>query len=109
MKCQDLKRRIRDVENENDILAINIYRAKRSITRLRLERALLQEKLEEKTPAHVDDSEGSESELSSVLSHIIKLVLMLIRRLNTENLVVLKQRDHDDGVVPLEHHTLLSQ
>jgi hypothetical protein len=33
---------------------------------MRLERALLLEKLEEKTPAHVDDSEGSESEMSSV-------------------------------------------
>jgi hypothetical protein len=31
---------------------------------MRLERALLLEKLEEKTPAHVDDSEGSESESS---------------------------------------------
>jgi hypothetical protein len=33
---------------------------------MRLERALLVEKLEEKTPAHVDGSEGSESEMSSV-------------------------------------------
>jgi hypothetical protein len=31
---------------------------------MRLERALLLEKLEEKTPAHVDDSEGSDSESS---------------------------------------------
>ena len=55
-----------DVEAENDILTVKIDRAKRSITRMRLERALLLEKLEEKTPAHVDDSEGSESEMSSV-------------------------------------------
>lgn len=48
------------------MLTVKIDRAKRSITRMRLERALLLEKLEEKTPAHVDDSEGSESELSSV-------------------------------------------
>ena len=54
------------MEAENDTLTIKIDRAKRSITRMRLERALLLEKLEEKTPAHVDDSEGSESEMSSV-------------------------------------------
>jgi len=33
-----------------------------------MERALLLEKLEEKTPAHVDYSDGSESEVSSVQS-----------------------------------------
>jgi non-histone protein 10 len=65
-----LKRKIIDVEGENEILTVKIDRAKRSITRLRLERALLLEKLEEKTPAHVDDSEGSESELSSVNSFL---------------------------------------
>jgi len=58
-----------DVEAENDRLTVEIDRAKRSITRMRLERALLLEKLEEKTPAHVDDSEGSESELSSVYTY----------------------------------------
>ena len=55
-----------DVEAENDRLTVDIDRAKRSITRMRLERALLLEKLEEKTPAHVEDSEGSESEVSDV-------------------------------------------
>jgi hypothetical protein len=67
-KCADLKRKITDVEAENDMLTVKIDRAKRSITRMRLERALLLEKLEDKTPAHVDYSEGSESEVSSVLS-----------------------------------------
>ena len=66
MKCRDLKRKIQDVEAENDSLTVKIDRAKRSIVRMRLERALLLEKLEEKTPAHVDESEGSESEVSSV-------------------------------------------
>ena len=66
MKCRDLKRKILDVEAENDSLTVKIDRARRSITRMRLERALLLEKLEQKTPAQVDDSEGSESEASSV-------------------------------------------
>jgi non-histone protein 10 len=66
VKCGDLKRKIVDVEAENDTLTVKIDRAKRSITRMRLERALLLEKLEQKTPAHADDSEGSESEASSV-------------------------------------------
>ena len=48
------------------MLTVKIDRAKRGIVRMRLERALLVEKLEEKTPAHVDGSEGSDSELSSV-------------------------------------------
>jgi predicted RNase H-like nuclease (RuvC/YqgF family) len=65
-KCKDLKRKITDVEAENDNLTVKIDRAKRSITRMRLERALLLEKLEERTPVHVDDSDGSESEVSSV-------------------------------------------
>jgi hypothetical protein len=56
-----------DVENENDMLTVKIDRAKRSIARMRMERALLLEKLEEKTPAH-DDSVASESEESSVQS-----------------------------------------
>jgi non-histone protein 10 len=56
-----------DVEAENDELTAKLDRAKRSVTRMRLERALLLEKLQEKTPTHVEDSEGSESEPSSVL------------------------------------------
>jgi non-histone protein 10 len=66
LKCRDLKRKISDVEAENDKLTVKIDRAKRSITRMRLERALLLEKLEQKMPADVDDSEGTESEISSV-------------------------------------------
>ena len=50
------------------MLTVKIDRAKRGIVRMRLERALLLEKLEEKSPAHIDGSEGSESEMSSVSS-----------------------------------------
>jgi hypothetical protein len=69
-KCKDLKRKITDVEAENDMLTVKIDRSKRSITRMRLERALLLEKLEEKTPAHVDDSDGSDTDVSSVRPHL---------------------------------------
>jgi hypothetical protein len=69
-KCKDLKRKITDVEAENDMLTVKIDRAKRSITRMRLERALLLEKLEERTPAHVDDSDGSDTDVSSVRPHL---------------------------------------
>ena len=48
------------------MLTVKLDRAKRGVVRMRLERALLLEKLEEKTPAHIDGSEGSESEMSSV-------------------------------------------
>lgn len=59
------------MEAENDSMTVKIDRARKSITRMRLERALLLEKLEEKTPAHVDYSEGSESEASSVTTPIL--------------------------------------
>jgi hypothetical protein len=55
---------------------------------MRLERALLLEKLEEKTPAHVDDSEGSESEssvrrLSQTLLSLSFVLSSLFRSLNS--------------------------
>jgi HMG (high mobility group) box len=77
-----------DVESENDMLTIRIDRAKRAITRMRLERALLIEKLEEKTPAHVDDSDGTESEVSSVHDN------PLLHTNNTNSNVVV-QVEHD--------------
>jgi non-histone protein 10 len=64
IKCRDLKRKIIDVEAENDVLALKIDCAKRGIARMRLERTLLLEKVEEKKPVNVDDSERSDSESS---------------------------------------------
>ncbi|KAK9474815.1 uncharacterized protein V1510DRAFT_428162 [Dipodascopsis tothii] len=60
-KCKDLKKRIREIEEHNDVLTIRLSRAKRAAQRMRLERALLLEKLEEKTLLRVDDSDGSPS------------------------------------------------
>lgn len=60
-KCKDLKRRIREIEDHNEATSISISRTKRAIQRLRLERALILEKLEDKTSLKVDDSEGTPS------------------------------------------------
>lgn len=60
-KCKDLRKRIREIENHNEIVTISIARTKRAIQRIRLERALLLEKLEEKTMLKVDDSDGTPS------------------------------------------------
>jgi non-histone protein 10 len=68
-KCKDLKRRIREIETHNETVAISIERAKRSIQRIRLERALLEEKLEERTNVKVQDSEGSPSPPGSPIQH----------------------------------------
>lgn len=58
-KCRELKRRIREIEEYNEAMAVSISRTKRSIQRLRLERSFLLEKLEERTFFKVDDSDGS--------------------------------------------------
>ncbi|BFZ60367.1 hypothetical protein YB2330_001403 [Saitoella coloradoensis] len=50
-KCKDLRKRIREIEESNDAMTLKLARTKRSIQRLRLERAFLLERLEERTPA----------------------------------------------------------
>ncbi|KAK9351208.1 high mobility group box domain-containing protein [Lipomyces doorenjongii] len=60
-KCKDLKNRIHEIEEQNDVLTLRLARSKRAVQRMRLERALLLEKLEERTFLKVDDSEGSPS------------------------------------------------
>lgn len=60
-KCKDLKRRIREIEDYNEATSLSISRTKRAIQRLRLERSLILEKLEDKTSLQVDDSEGTPS------------------------------------------------
>ncbi|KAF8338722.1 uncharacterized protein EI90DRAFT_2990649 [Cantharellus anzutake] len=44
-KYKDLKRKVRDIEVENDKLHVRILKAKRNIQRMRLERAILYERL----------------------------------------------------------------
>ncbi|KAG4304534.1 hypothetical protein PORY_001927 [Pneumocystis oryctolagi] len=67
-KTQDveLKQKIRQIAAENDLLFLKLSRMKRSIQRLRLERAFIFEKLEEHTPSVGDDSNASDSSLHSL-------------------------------------------
>ena len=60
-KCKEIKKRIVEIENSNDLLVARIGRAGRAILRMRLERAYLLEQLEKRTDVRVDDSEGSPS------------------------------------------------
>ncbi|KAF8455404.1 hypothetical protein BGX38DRAFT_1267326 [Terfezia claveryi] len=60
-KCLELKRRIREIEDTNEVLVLRIQRSRRGIQRARLERAFLLQQLEDRTDARVDDSEGSQS------------------------------------------------
>lgn len=60
-KCRDLRKRIHEIEEHNELVGVSITRTKRDIKRLRLERSLLLEKLEERTLLKVDDSDGSPS------------------------------------------------
>lgn len=61
LKCIELRKRTREIEQHNELMALSISRTKRDIKRLRLERALLLEKLEERTLFRVDDSDGTPS------------------------------------------------
>ncbi|KAF8511249.1 hypothetical protein BDD12DRAFT_919576 [Trichophaea hybrida] len=60
-KCKEIKKRILEIENSNDLFTSRIERARRAIQRMRLERAFLLEQLEKRTDARVADSEGSPS------------------------------------------------
>lgn len=68
-KCRDLRKRIREIEEHNELVGVSITRTKRDIKRLRLERSLLLEKLEERTSLKVDDSDGTPSPPSSPVLH----------------------------------------
>lgn len=67
-KCIELKRRLNEVEEANDQQRIRVTRARRGITKLRLERAFLLEQLAKRTSTNVEDSEGSPSPPPSVRS-----------------------------------------
>ncbi|CZT48674.1 uncharacterized protein RSE6_09410 [Rhynchosporium secalis] len=60
-KCIELKQRLNEVESANDAQRLRIERARRSVYKLRLERAFLLEQLAKRTSTNVEDSEGSPS------------------------------------------------
>ena len=65
-KSKELKRRISALERESEDHIVQIARAKQAIQRLRLERAFIFERLEERVPVFADDLGESGSDVSSV-------------------------------------------
>ncbi|KAM3581712.1 non-histone protein [Umbelopsis sp. WA50703] len=67
-KYKDIKKRIHDIEEDNDILNVRLHKARKNIGRLRLERTFLLERIE-KSRDHFDgDSEDSDG-ISDIISH----------------------------------------
>ncbi|ODV92366.1 hypothetical protein CANCADRAFT_85722 [Tortispora caseinolytica NRRL Y-17796] len=58
LKCKALKRRIKDICSNNDALLVRIRRTEKAILRMRLERALLMQKMEMTTLLPAEDSES---------------------------------------------------
>ncbi|KAF2735940.1 hypothetical protein EJ04DRAFT_575743 [Polyplosphaeria fusca] len=60
-KCIELRRRINDIEENNDGTRLRIKRMNRAIIKMRLERAFLLEQLEKHMDYNIDDSDRSSS------------------------------------------------
>ncbi|KAF3906418.1 hypothetical protein ABW20_dc0105262 [Dactylellina cionopaga] len=60
-KCIDLKKRLKECENANDLLVVRNHRLRRGIQRLRLERSLLLREIERRIDPRMDDSDGTPS------------------------------------------------
>ncbi|KAH7125498.1 hypothetical protein B0J11DRAFT_614863 [Dendryphion nanum] len=60
-KCIELRRRIHDIEENNDGTRLRIKRLHRAITKMRLERAFLLEQLHRNMEYNIDDSDRSSS------------------------------------------------
>jgi hypothetical protein len=60
-KCIELKRRINEIEDNNDSLRVKKLRIERAILKMRLERALLLEQIAHKMKLNPDDSDDSNS------------------------------------------------
>lgn len=60
-KCIELRRRINDIEENNDGTRLRIKRLNRAVTKMRLERAFLLEQLAHRMDYNVDESDRSSS------------------------------------------------
>ncbi|KAF2686257.1 hypothetical protein K458DRAFT_402741 [Lentithecium fluviatile CBS 122367] len=60
-KCIELRRRIRDIEDNNDSTRLRIKRLSRGVQKMRLERAFLLEQLHKHMEYNIDDSDRSSS------------------------------------------------
>jgi len=67
-KCIELKRRINEIEDSNDVIRTRKARVERSIMKLRLERAFLLEQIAKRMEYNVDDSDQSDSPAPTVRS-----------------------------------------
>jgi len=74
-KYKELKKKIREMEEENEKLSLKLTRAKKNIQRLRIERSFLFDRLEQSQPTNESESDttsspqraiDSEEDLSSV-------------------------------------------
>ncbi|KAI8329222.1 high mobility group box domain-containing protein [Chlamydoabsidia padenii] len=68
-KYTKLKKRIRDIERENDFLHVRIHKARKSVRRLRLERTFLLDRIEKFS--HHESIDESEEEEQSDHEHVM--------------------------------------
>ncbi|KAI8326984.1 high mobility group box domain-containing protein, partial [Blakeslea trispora] len=59
-KFKDLKKRIREIEEENDLLNIKLYKARKNIRHLKLERTFLLDRMEKSSQISIDLSDNSD-------------------------------------------------
>lgn len=64
-KCIELKKRLREIEEANDAARIRKHRIDRSITKMRLERAMLLERLAKVQQRELKDAPGMMDESDS--------------------------------------------
>ena len=76
-KCIQLKRRLNEIEGDNDQKKIKIERLNRSILKMRLERSFLLDELRKRMAYNVDGSEGSGSDGAVTVSLDADLILLL--------------------------------
>ncbi|KAI8883218.1 HMG-box [Backusella circina FSU 941] len=67
-KYKDLKKRIREIEEENDVLNIRLYKARKNIRHLKLERTFLLDRMEKSHNTSLDFSDNSDIG-SDIFSH----------------------------------------
>lgn len=60
-KCIELKRRINEIEDNNDTLRVKKQRIERAVLKMRIERAMLLEQIAQKMKENPDDSDDSNS------------------------------------------------
>jgi hypothetical protein len=60
-KCIELKRRINEIEESNDVIRTRKARVERAVLKLRLERTFLLEQLQKRMDRNVDESDESDS------------------------------------------------